>query len=157
MTKEEFVRQAEEMRLPMYRVASAYLRQESDRMDAAQEALMKAWQALPRLKEERYFKTWLIRILIRECVNIQRRQRRVMPMERLPEMETREMEPPSPLREAILALPENQRIVIVLYYMEGYTVEEIMKALRLPKGTVCSRLNRARQRLKEYLTEEADT
>ena len=156
MTKEEFVRQAEDMRLPMYRVASAYLRQECDRLDAAQEALMKAWQALPRLKEEKYFKTWLIRILIRECVNIHRKQKRVTPVERLPEPESREAEPPSGLREAILSLPDSQRIVIVLYYMEGYTVEEIVKALRVPKGTVCSRLNRARQSLREYLEEEAE-
>ena len=44
----------------------------------------------------------------------------------------------------------------MLYYMEGYTVEEIVKALRVPKGTVCSRLNRARQSLREYLEEEAE-
>lgn len=156
MTKEEFVRQAEGMRLPMHRVACAYLRQECDRLDAMQEALLKAWQALPGLKDERYFKTWLTRILIRECVNIQRRQKRVMPVEHMPEKAQGETEPHSELREAILALPENQRIVIVLYYMEGYSVEELVRTLHVPKGTVCSRLNRGRQHLKQFLQEEAE-
>ena len=56
---------------------------------------------------------------------------------------------------AILALPEKLRIVIVLYYMEAYSVEEISKALRVPRGTVCSRLARAREQLKRTWKEEA--
>ena len=156
MTKEAFILKAEEMRLPLYRTACAYLRQEADRMDAVQEALLKAWKALPELREERYFKTWLTRILIRECVNIQRHQRRVTPMEAVPEAGQEDTGTNAALRDAILALPEQQRIVIVLFYMEEYSTDEIARALRLPKGTVCSRLKRARQTLKGFLEEEAE-
>lgn len=143
MTKEEFARRAEEMKGPMHRVACAYLRCEHDRLDAVQETLLKAWKGLGRLKKPEYFNTWLIRILIRECTNIQRHQSRVRPMEAVPEPPPNDAGKAVEVREAILALPESQRIVVVLFYMEGYAVEEIARALRLPKGTVCSRLNRA--------------
>lgn len=153
MTKEEFARQAENCRLTLYRVACAYLQNEMDRADAVQEALLKAWQGVKWLKEEAYFKTWLTRILIRECINIQRRQKRVVPVETVPERAAAPSEDPA-LREAILALPKELRITVVLHYMEGYTLDEIAKTLRVPRGTVASRLSRARQQLKNYLEEE---
>ena len=156
LTKEAFIRQVEDARDALYRVACAYLRQEADRNDAVQEALLKAWKSLPRLREESYFRTWLIRILIRECVNIQRFQKRTVPLEEIPAVPSADTGQDTALREAILKLPEKLRIVVVLYYMEEYPVEDIARILLLPKGTVCSRLARARQRMKEYLQEEAD-
>ncbi|MBR1585705.1 MAG: sigma-70 family RNA polymerase sigma factor [Clostridia bacterium] len=156
LTKEEFIRQVEENRGAMYRVTCAYLRQEHDRLDAVQEALLKAWQGLPWLREAAYFRTWLIRILIRECVNIQRRQKRVIPTESVPEPPREENSADPALREAILALPESMRIVVVLFYMEGYPVEDISRILKLPKGTVCSRLARAREKIKQAMKEEAE-
>ncbi len=105
---------------------------------------------------ETFFRTWLIRILIRECVNIQRGQKRMRPVERVPDKAGPEPQQNTGLRDAILALPEPLRIVIVLRYMEEYPVEEIARVLRVPKGTVCSRLARARRRMKEYLEEEAE-
>lgn len=156
MTKESFICQVEEARLTLYRVACTYLRQEADRNDAVQETLLKAWKNQHKLRKEAYFKSWLIRILIRECVNIQRRQQRIRPVEQVPEKPTDGIGHDPGLRETILALPEPLRIVIELRYMEEYPVEEIAKILRVPKGTVCSRLARARQRMKEYLEEEAE-
>lgn len=155
MTKEEFVRQVEQARGTLYRVAFAYLRQECDRMDAVQEALLKAWQGLGRLRTEEYFRTWLTRILIRECVNIQRSQRRVAPMETPPDIPAPDTSINLELREAILALPEQMRIIVVLFYMEGYSVEDIARTLHVPRGTVCSRLARARKQMKRKLEEEA--
>ena len=155
LTKEEFARRAQDMERKMYRVTCAYLKEEQDRLDAAQEALLKAWKGRGKLKNPEYFDTWLIRILIRECVNIQRHQKRMTPVEHLPE-KAAETGESAPVREAILALRENQRLPVVLYYMEGYTVEEIAKTMRLPKGTVCSRLARAREQMKQYLTKEAE-
>ena len=155
MEKEQFVRHVEECRGMLYRVSCAYLRQEADQMDAVQEALLKAWKNLPALKQEAYFRTWLTRILIRECVNIQRRQKRLIPTEEIPE---HHQEPPDvdpALRDAVLQLPEKLRIPLVLFYMEGYPVEEISSLLRVPKGTVCSRLSRARDRIKEIIKEDA--
>lgn len=155
MTKEEFVQQVDQARGTLYRVTCAYLRQECDRLDAVQEALLKAWQGMGKLRQEAYFRTWLVRILIRECVNIQRSQRRMAPTEILPDVSAPETAQSLELREAILALPEQLRITVVLFYMEGYSVEEIARTLRVPRGTVCSRLARARRQMKLELEEEA--
>ncbi len=156
MTKEEFSRRVEECKGTLYRVSCAYLRQEADRLDAVQEALLKAWQALPGLKEDAYFRTWLTRIMIRECINIQRKQKRMVPSDAVPALSREEPSTYPELREAILALPERLRITVLLFYMEGCSVEEIAGILRLPKGTVCSRLARARKRMKETIKEDAE-
>ena len=59
------------------------------------------------------------------------------------------------LFEAIMGLDTKYRIVIYLYYYEGYSIEEIAGLLRLPRGTVGTRLKRAREQLKQKLSEEA--
>lgn len=156
VTKEEFTGQVELCRGTLYRVSCAYLIQEADRLDAVQEALLKAWKCRRQLKEAAYFRTWLTRILIRECVNIQRRQKRMIPTENVPEDRTRETPDGHPeLRDAILRLPEKLRIPLVLHYMEGCPVEEIARILHVPKGTVCSRLSRARDQIRIMMKEEA--
>lgn len=61
----------------MYHVACGLLHSDADRQDAMQQALLKAWEKRHSLKNEGFFKTWLIRILINECKNILRVQKRV--------------------------------------------------------------------------------
>lgn len=152
MTQEEFANRVTSAQGRMYRIARGYLRSESDCLDAISEAILKAWSKQSSLRKEQYFDTWLTRILIRECVNIQRRQKRMLPMATPPE-------PQSPadnedLRLAIDALPQNLRVVTVMHYMEGYDVKEISSVLRVPRGTVSSRLHDARTRLRSLLKED---
>ena len=61
----------------------------------------------------------------------------------------------SDLFDAIMALDAKYRIVIYLYYYEGYSIEEIAGLLNQPRGTIGTRLKRAREKLKRYLSEEA--
>lgn len=153
MTKEDFGSRAASAQGRMYRIARSYLRGEHDCLDAVSEAICKAWQRLPTLRNEQTFDTWLTRILIRECINIQRRQKRMVPVETLPE----EPEQPSDnqeLRWALDALPQKMRTVTVLHYMEGYDVAEVARVLHVPRGTVSSRLFEARKQLKRLLKEE---
>lgn len=154
MDKEAFGRRVTFSQGSLYRIACSYLSGEHDRLDAISEAILKAWQKLPTLKDERYFDTWLVRILIRECVNIQRRQRRTTPVETV-------IQPQPPvqneaLRQALDALPQKLRIATVLHYMEGYSVEEIARIVGATKGAVCSRLSRARDQLRVALKEEIE-
>ena len=105
-------------------------------------------------------KTWVTRILINECRNIQRRYRREIPTEPLPERAAppERVAPPDADRElhdAILRLDEKHRVPIVLHYLEGYSVKEIARMLKLPTGTVKSRMTSARETLKKTLSEEA--
>ncbi len=152
MTKEEFASRVTSAQGRLYRISRGYLRNENDCLDAISEAILKAWQKRSTLCKEEYFDTWLTRILIRECVNIQRRQKRTLPMETPPE-------PPPPadnedLRLALDALPQKLRAVTVMHYMEGLDIREIADALRVPRGTVSSRLHDARVRLRSLLKED---
>ena len=155
VTREDFEGRVLDAREKMYRVARSYLQGEQDCLDAVSEAVLRAWQKRSSLRREEFFDTWLMRILMRECVNIQRRQRRMVPVENVPEG-------PAPdgnvaaLRDALDALPPKLRTVTVLHYMEGYDVSELSRLLRVPKGTVTSRLHMARGRLRELLKEDIE-
>ena len=157
MDKETFSRQVTALQGSLYRVAASYLRGESDRLDAVSEAIAKAWEKRRTLRDERLFRTWITRILIRECVNIQRKQRRSIPVETMPEGETQEADGRiAQLSDALEQLPQRWRTMIVLHYMEGYGVAEIAAMLRTTKGAVCGGLSRARSRLKELIGEEIE-
>ena len=156
MTREDFGERVTALQNRLYRVARGYLRSEPNCLDAVSEAILKAWQKRATLRDERLFETWLIRILIRECVNIQRGQKRVVPMETLPE---EMMEPPADhpeLRDALDSLPQEQRVAVVLHYLEGYSVAEIASLLHTFRGTVSSRLHYARLTLRNLLKEDVE-
>jgi len=157
MDKEAFAREVTAMRGGLYRVAASYLRGEADRLDAISEAITRAWEKRGTLRDERLFGTWLTRILIRECVNIQRRQRHDVPVDALPESaQEEEREDVSLLREALERLPQRQRTMVVLHYMEDYDVREIARIMGTTKSAVCAGLSRARDTLRRRLGEEYD-
>ena len=153
MDKQEFARRVTQMQGSLYRVAASYLRGESDRLDAVAETVARAWEKRGTLRQEAVFATWMTRILIRVCVDIQRRQKRMTPVETLPDVPTRE-DTSAALREAVDSLPQKLRTMVVLYYMEGYEVLEIARIMGTTKGAVCAGLSRAREKLRAMLGEE---
>ena len=155
MDKDTFARQVTDLQDGLYRVAASYLRCESDRLDAVSEAIARAWEKRHTLRDESLFRTWITRILIRECVNIQRRQKRSVPVDALPEAESEpEDERIAALREALAQLPQRQRTMTVLHYMEGYDVREVARIMGTTKNAVCAGLLRARARLRVLMGEE---
>ena len=153
MDKQEFARRVTQMQGSLYRVAASYLRGESDRLDAVAEAIARAWETRGTLRDEALFSTWMTRILIRVCVDIQRRQKRMTPVDTLPETPTGE-DSCAALREAVDSLPQKLRTMVVLYYMEGYEVLEVARIMGTTKGAVCAGLSRAREKLRAMLGEE---
>lgn len=153
MDKQEFARRVTQMQGSLYRVAASYLRGESDRLDAVAEAIARAWEKRGTLREEAWFATWITRILIRVCVDIQRRQKRMTPVDTLPETPTGE-DSCAALREAVDSLPQKLRTMVVLYYMEGFEVLEVARIMGTTKGAVCAGLSRAREKLRSMLGEE---
>ncbi len=153
MNKEEFSLRITSAKGRLYHIACSYLRGEHDRLDAISEAVAKAWQKRATLKNEQVFDTWLARILIHECINVQRKQKRVFPVEEIPERGA-PAEQTSDLQWAVDALPQKLRIVVVLHYLEGYSVDEMARTLRMAKGTVCSHLSQARGALRGLFEEE---
>ena len=155
MDKVAFAARVTAMQQSLYRVAAGYLRGEADRLDAVSEAITRAWEKRGTLRDERLFATWLTRILIRECVNIQRRQRRAVPVDTLPEQAQEDgSDDVQSLREAIEALPQRQRTMVVLHYMEEYDVREVARIMGTTRGAVCAGLSRARGTLRRRLGEE---
>lgn len=139
----------------MYHVAKTLLQNDTDCSDAISETIVKAFAKLHTLQNDKYGKTWLIRILINECYMTMRREKRVVFMEdcTLEEKGT-ERKDYSDLYQAISRLPRDMRICVTLYYMEGYSVKEIAALLETAENTVKSRLARARKRLKDDLNAE---
>ena len=158
MTDEVFAQAMLGMRKTMYRVSYGLLRQEQDRLDAVQEALARAWEKRAALRDDRYLRTWLVRILINECHNIQRRQGRDVALYALQHDASNSIPADADMdaHDAVLALPQALRLPVILHYMEGYSLQEIANMLRLPLGTVGTRLHRARRRLRSCLTDDEE-
>ena len=155
MDKDAFATCVTAMQQSLYRVAASYLRGEADRLDAVCEAVARAWEKRGTLRDERLFATWLTRILIRECVNIQRRQRRTVPVDTLPEQaQEDESDAVRSLREAMETLPQRQRTMVVLHYMEDYDVREVARIMGTTRGAVCAGLSRARETLRRRIGED---
>ena len=153
MTTEEFSERIVAMMQTLYRVSCSQLSQSCDRDDAVQECLYKAWANRRKLKDESVMQTWVIRILINECRNIQKKRGRETPLDELPEHPA----PPDANRElhdAIFAIDKTLRLPILLHYVEGYSTKEVAQILRIPHGTVKSRMSRARHELNKVLNWE---
>ena len=153
MTNREFQDRVRACRQKLYAMAYMLTRSQTDCEDAVQEALLKAWRRLATLREEQYFESWLMRIVINECKTIHRKRARrgEMPLEAYVALPA---SPEPELYMALKALPEKYSLTLTLKYISGYTVEETAQILRLPKGTVASRLNKAKMLLRKELGEE---
>lgn len=151
VTKEEYARQAETLAPAMKRIALSILRSEADARDAVQQALVNVWAKRDTVDAQRVSR-YLMRVVVNECRNIQRRRQRVFPVERVPE---RAYEPPDThLRDAVASLPEPLRTPLLLRYMEGCSERETAQILSLTIPQVKSRLFRARKKLLKALDAE---
>ncbi len=153
MNNEEFAVKVESVRAKLYKTARIYLGSETLAMDAVDEAVYKALCGKWRLRQPEFFDTWITRILINECYNELRRQKRYQSLEELPETAVETFDS-LPLKEAIRKLPRELKDVIILRYFGGYTVAETANALHIPAGTVATRQRKALQLLRLELEEE---
>ena len=149
--KEVFSQKAIASAQTQYRIAWAILGNKADCHDAMQEALLKAWTARQTLRDEKFFSTWLIRILINECRTIQRKQSKHVWVQEACEKTAEVSLPDMDLYGAIDMLPEKLRLPFVMHHAEGYPVKEIASILRVPAGTIKNRLLDARKRLRKEL------
>jgi RNA polymerase sigma-70 factor (ECF subfamily) len=143
-----------------FRLAYSVLRNREDAEDVAQEALVKAYQNLHRLRDRERFRAWLARIawrlaLDRRRSSIRRERREQAAPEPRPEPNAEDLAASSQFQErlwrAMDELPEKLRIVMHLAAIEGHDMKEVAELLGLPEGTVKSRLFLARKSLAEKL------
>ncbi len=155
--KEAFIKLMKMHEQGMYKVAWSYLNNEQDVADAMQEAILACYENLQNLRNPKYFKTWMYRILINKCNDCWGKKAECIELEN---MEEKGSEDSGFCRyewqELLGHLDEKYRSAIVLYYFEGMSVKEIATALDINKNTVLTRLARARRELKKFLCEEGD-
>jgi RNA polymerase sigma-70 factor (ECF subfamily) len=149
MDKDFFVQEIERVSQTLFRVSFTILQNNEDCKDALQQTALKAWEKRSSLRDQKYFSSWITRILINESRNIQRRRRNLVSLETVQEPA---VDPPNPeLSMIIQSMPERLRLPLILQYAEGMNYEQIAKTLRLPLSTVRGRIYRAKQYLRKEL------
>ncbi|MDU2491631.1 MAG: sigma-70 family RNA polymerase sigma factor [Clostridium celatum] len=154
---EAFLELINENKLNIYRVARGILSNEHDIEDAIQNTVIKAYEKINTLKRNEFFRTWLVRILINECNEIIRRNKRIVSInESNHEERYNDCYENIDLTKAINSLSEELRITTVLFYFEDMSIKDIASVLNIPNGTVRSRLSRARKILREIIGEDEE-
>lgn len=155
-----------------YRIVGNY----DDAADLTQEALIRIFKSISGFKEQSSFSTWVYRITTNVCLDDIRKKknkkvisldeeirvedgemkRQIMSDDPLPDEIAEKEETRRLVNDAINMLPEEQRMMITLRDIQGLTYDEISEVLDCPSGTVKSRINRARQALKNALLKKRE-
>ena len=129
----------------LYKTAWIYLRDEQDIADALQNTILSCYENIQRLREPKYFKTWLMRILINECKDILRQKNHDTELDNFSEGVHCEW------KQLLLCLDEESRKIVELYYFDEFSVKEISALLEMNSNTVSTKLSRARAKLKKVI------
>lgn len=151
---------------PVFRIVLRMVKSPDDADDLTQDTFVRAHRGLRTFKDEFDFHPWLYRIAVNQAINFlnKRKRQAAVDLEGVPERDIKSgPEPESPLQSAsrqemlerlesaLARLPEEQRTVFLLRVQEGLSYEEIAETMETPKGTVMSRLARARMALRKYM------
>ena len=154
--KEAFCNLVRVNKVAIYRVAKSILNKEEDIEDAVSEAILKAYKNIPKLKNEEFFKTWLIRIVINESNNLYKKRAKEVAVDKdhFKNIKINDNYKDLSLYNAINSLDEDLRITTILFYFEDMKYKDIAKILNVKEGTIKSRLSRAKEKLYNILKEE---
>ena len=150
----------------VYALCRRMCRDEDDAMEAAQDTFLAVWRGIGSFRADAAFSTWLYRLATNACLDLLRREKKrdadvslddeesvsepadaaPQPEEAVERAETQRM-----VREALYALPDNYRQVLILRELEQLSYTEIAEVAQLDVGTVKSRISRARLALRNYL------
>lgn len=151
---------------PVFRIVLRMVKSPDDADDLTQDTFVRAHRGLGTFKDEFDFHPWLYRIAVNQAINFlnKRKRQAAVDLEGVPERDIKGgPAPESPLQaasrqellerleSALERLPEEQRTVFLLRVQEGLSYEEIADAMETPKGTVMSRLARARMALRKFM------
>ena len=158
----------------VYNIALRMSGNREDALDISQESFLKAYHSLHSFRGDSKFSVWLYRIVSNTCLDFlrERKRRAEVPLVRGDDEDEEEREIPdeslSPetlyersltreaVRRGLLSLPEDQRKILLLREIQGFSYEEIGQILSLESGTVKSRIFRARRKLCEFLSEDGN-
>lgn len=156
MTKEQLGALILASERQLYSTAKTILYDDQDCADAISETIVKAFSKIETLRNDKYARTWLIRILLNECYTLLRKSSKFVSLEgmgSMREMEAKKGRDYSDLYKAVNSLKEELRLPVILYYIEDFNIKEIAQILEISEGAVQKRLARARGKLKQELLE----
>lgn len=136
----------------MYKTAWVYLKNDMDIADAIQDTILACYENLDTLRNPKYFKTWMTRVLINKCNDIIRKRQyfeeiEVVAIEGKLDQQFESCE----WKELLNSLEEKYSVVILMHYYDGLSAKEIGHVLGLSTNTVLTRLRRGRQQLRKEL------
>lgn len=153
--EEAFIRLMESQSDCIYKMAKTILKNEDDVADAMAETVLVCWEKLSTLKENRYVKTWMIRILMNKCYDLLRKKELLLTEDTVSEADAREDGYGMAEWEQVLqGLDEKYRLVMLLYYVDGFKIREVSEILDIPAATVKTRLVRGRKQLADEMKME---
>jgi RNA polymerase sigma factor (sigma-70 family) len=150
----------------VYGIALNVLNNKAEAADVTQDVFLKVWASLARYDAQYSFKTWIARITVNHCININHRNKvmvawdeeeveRITTDRGLPEDHALLKEKQEAVRKAIEELPEMYRLMVVLYHQQSLSYDEICKVTGYPLSIIKNRLYRARKMLSEKLRDYA--
>lgn len=160
--KEAFTKLILTVENELYHVAKARLKNENDVYDAIQETCIIAYKNIKKLREVKYFKTWIIKILINVCNLIYKKNMRlhIVSFEEVGEIKginsfsIEETDATLDLNYIYDKLKEEERTIIILYYIDSFTDKEIGRILKLKENTAKTKRIRTMKKIKEIIEKE---
>lgn len=138
----------------MYLIAKTQLKNEEDISDAIQETILLCFKNIKKLRNNAFFKTWIIKILLNECKKIYKKK-----MKKTISLEEENIENLIKTEEnfeenisfdfLIKDLKEDEQLILTLYYCSEYTTKEISKILKINEATIRSKMSRAKIKLRK--------
>ncbi|WPK13499.1 sigma-70 family RNA polymerase sigma factor [Lysinibacillus louembei] len=148
-----FLQLVQDEKVKLYKMAYIYMKNENDALDVVQETVTKAYASINSVKEQQYFSTWLMKILINTALEHLRKNSKIVLMheEQKEQGKTYNHDERIDLLHAIGQLDEKYKTVILLKYYQDLSTKEIAELLDYPEGTVKTNVHRGLQQLKKSL------
>lgn len=138
----------------IYKTAYIYVGNKEDALDVVQESALKSFKSIHTLKNNKYFKTWLIKIVISSSIDILRKNKKIIQinpeyLESIAVTDNENVSLSIYLQNLIQELNEREKSVILLRYFHDNTLQEIAAALNIPLGTTKTILYRSLEKLRK--------
>lgn len=152
--KEAFKRLIEQNKKYLFNIAISILGNEEDTGDAIGETIIKAYENIKKLRETKFFRTWLTRILINESKKILISRKKIVSIEDYKQEKNNSYldKENIDLKNALTKLSTEHYNIIMLFYYNDLKISQIAEILNMPEGTVKSRLSNAKNKLYQELT-----
>lgn len=149
--KEAFTQLVLQCEDTMFGTAMSILKNRDDACDCMQDAIVDAYEKLSTLREEKYFKTWLIRILINRCYSLLKKRSREAKPQCVAELQAaaHDADIQIDVQRTLFSLKEKDRLILSLYYMEDIPIREIARIMSITEGAARLRLMRSRENFKD--------